>query len=120
MHRTVRGELVQSKSELAIANYLASIKLLYHYNRPLHGSAAPGKLHPDFSFITDAGDTILWEHLGMLDRDDYKCGWEWKREWYSKNGYEVGKNLFTSTEGPGLDMGDIAKVAESVRRALGL
>lgn len=119
VHRTVRGELVQSKSELAIANYLAHIDLPYHYNRPFHGTLAPGKVHPDFSFITDAGDTILWEHLGMLDRNDYKRGWEWKREWYLKNGYEEGKNLFTSEEGPGLDMNEIGKVAANVSRALG-
>ena len=119
VHRTVRGELVQSKSELAIANYLASIELAYYYNRPFRGSAAPGKVHPDFSFITDAGETILWEHLGMLDRDDYKRGWEWKREWYSRNGYEEGKNLFTSKEGVGLDMAEIVKVAKDVGRALG-
>ena len=36
----------------------------------------------------------------------------------SKNGFQVGKNLFTSTEGPGLDMSQVAKVAQDVRRAL--
>jgi ATP-dependent exoDNAse (exonuclease V) alpha subunit len=118
VHRTLRDEMVQSKSELAIANYLAAIDLPYHYNRPLHGTTAPGKVYPDFTFVSDAGETILWEHLGMLDRDDYKRGWDWKREWYSKNGFEVGRNLFTSTEGPGLDMTKVKATAEAVRKAL--
>lgn len=61
---------------------------------------------------------MLWEHLGMLDRDDYKRGWEWKRKWYMQNGYKEGVNLFSSTEGPGLDMEAVAKVAANVRAAL--
>ena len=40
----------------------------------------PGRLRADFSFVTADGDLILWEHLGMLSRPDYK-GWEWKRNW---------------------------------------
>jgi len=118
VHRTVRNDMVQSKSELAIANYLASVNLTYHYNRLLHGSATAGQVRPDFTFISDAGELVLWEHLGMLDRDDYKRGWEWKRDWYKGNGYEEGVNLFTSTEGPGLDMKAVAGVAEQVRKAL--
>ena len=50
----------------------------YFYERPLEGTKSPGRLRPDFSFVTDAGDVIIWEHLGMLDRDDYRRGWEWK------------------------------------------
>lgn len=118
VHRTVRNEMVQSKSELAIANYLASIGLDYHYNRLLRGTTTSGHVRPDFTFLTDAGEPVLWEHLGMLDRDDYKRGWEWKREWYKQNGYEEGVNLFSSTEGPGLDMEAVARVAADVRAAL--
>lgn len=97
VHKTVRGELVRSKSELVIANYLYSNGLEeYEYERPLEGEVALGKLRPDFSFIDDAGDVVIWEHLGMMDRDDYRRGWEWKKEWYKQNGYTEGKNLFTT------------------------
>jgi hypothetical protein len=118
VHRTPGGELVQSKSELAIATYLEENEISYRYNRLLEGSAAPGRVRPDFSFTTDAGNVILWEHLGMLDRDDYRRGWEWKKQWYASNGFELGKNLFTSDEGPGLDMGKVAEVAEAVQQAI--
>jgi hypothetical protein len=118
VHRTPKGEMVQSKSELAIATYLDENGLPYQYNRPLEGTMAPGRVRPDFTFTNDAGDLILWEHLGMLDRDDYQRGWAWKKEWYSKNGFELGKNLFTTEEGPGLDMSKVAEIAKGVRRAM--
>ena len=118
VHRTPKGEMVQSKSELAIATYLEKIDMPYRYNRPLEGTVAPGRVRPDFTFTSNSGELVVWEHLGMLDRDDYLSGWVWKKEWYAKNGFEVGKNLFTSTEGPGLDMSGVATVADDVRRTL--
>jgi hypothetical protein len=119
IHRTSRGELVRSKSELVIANHLHRLGLDYYYERPLDGTTAPGRLRPDFSFIDDAGDLILWEHVGMLDRPDYRRAWEWKRDWYRQNGFIEGENLFSTEEGDGLDMMKIDQVADSVRDALG-
>lgn len=118
VHRTTRGELVRSKSELVIANYLASIGLPYIYERELRGSADDDRLRPDFSFIDDAGDVIVWEHLGMLDRPDYAAGWDWKRAWYQRNGFELGVNLFTTSEVGGLDMRGVETIAKAVSDAL--
>ena len=80
----------------------------------------PSRLRPDFSFVTDAGDVIIWEHLGMLNRDDYLRGWEWKQAWYKNNGYTLGKNLFTTQDDAqgGLDSGPIHETAESIRKLL--
>ena len=118
VHRTSRGELVRSKSELAIANYLYQIKLDYQYERELQGTVDPDRLRPDFSFIDDAGDVIIWEHLGMLDRPEYAQGWDWKRAWYARNGFELNRNLFATSEIGGLDMRDVERAAEKVRDAL--
>ncbi len=118
IHRTLRGELVRSKSELAIANYLHSIHLPYLYERELQGTIDKDRLRPDFSFIDDAGDLILWEHLGMLDRPGYAEGWDWKRAWYARNGFELGKNLFTTSEIGGLDMRGVEVTAKAVQAAL--
>ncbi len=118
VHRTVRGELVRSKSELVIANHLHQLGLAYEYERPLDGVEAAGRLRPDFSFIDDAGDVVVWEHLGMMDRDDYRKGWEWKRQWYEVNDFVQGVNLFTTQEIGGLDMAEIAAVASQVTEAL--
>ena len=68
VHRTTKGVLVRSKSELVIANHLESIGLDYHYERPLEGEGTGGRRWPDFTFVDDAGDVVVWEHLGMLDR----------------------------------------------------
>jgi hypothetical protein len=119
IHRTLRGELVRSKSELVIANHLFNLGINYQYERPLDGEGARGRLRPDFSVVDDAGDIYLWEHLGMLDRPEYKNSWEWKKSWYASNGYVEGKNLFTTSEEGGLDMSKIAFVAGKLQACLG-
>ena len=118
VHRTLRGELVRSKSELVIANHLHNTGLQYQYERPLEGTIRPGRLRPDFSFVDDAGDVVVLEHLGMLDRADYKKAWDWKRDWYKENGYIEGRNLFTTDEKDGLDMNSIVEVAQQIQAAL--
>ncbi len=120
VHRTWRGEMVRSKSELVIANHLFGAKLRYEYERPVEGVQAAGRLRPDFSFITDAGDLIIWEHLGMMNRDDYRRGWDWKRDWYTKNGYLEGKNLFTTRDDDrgALDSRPIEETAKRIQSLL--
>ena len=108
----------RASQNLAIANYLHGRGLDYAYNRPLETGTGAGKIYPDFTFITDSGDCIIWEHLGMLDRERYRRGWEWKRAWYQQNGFIEGKNLFTTAEGPGLDMQLVMEIAERVEAAL--
>jgi len=98
IHRTEKGHLVRSKSELVIANMLFQSNVDYEYERVLEGEVEPGRLRPDFSFVTADGDLIVWEHLGMLKREDYRKGWEWKRQWYESNGFLLGKSLFTSED----------------------
>jgi hypothetical protein len=77
----------------------------------------PGRLRPDFSFVTADGDLVIWEHLGMLSRPDYKRGWDWKREWYARNGFVEGKTLFISTEDAknGLDSARLRETADVIK-----
>ena len=120
IHRTDKGHLVRSKSELVIANILNGLEIDYEYERAYEGTTEPGRLRPDFSFTMPDGDLIIWEHLGMLDRPDYKRGWEWKRHWYERNGFVEGKTLFTSTEGggQGLDSARLRATALAVQQQL--
>jgi len=114
IHRTVRGELVRSKSEVIIANLLHGAGIDYSYERELSGTASHGTVHPDFTFIDPAGDVLVWEHLGMLDREDYRASWERRRAWYAANNFHEGANLFISEEsGGGLDS---SKLSEQVAR----
>ncbi|QRK05245.1 AAA family ATPase [Archangium violaceum] len=120
IHRTQKGHLVRSKSELVIANLLFQLDIPYEYERVCEGTAEPGRLRPDFSFVTPDGDLVLWEHLGMMDRTDYRRGWEWKRGWYQRNGFMVGKTLFTSQEDArgGLDSAALEKTALAIKTLL--
>lgn len=120
IHRTKKGHLVRSKSELVIANLLVHHAIPYEYERVYDGTVAAGRVRPDFSFVTADGDLIVWEHLGMLSRPDYRRGWEWKRTWYQQNGFVEGKTLFTSTEedGKGLDSDVLEQTALTIKALL--
>lgn len=118
IHKTDKGHMVRSKSELVVANLLWAENIAYEYEHPLDGETIPGRLHPDFSFADAGGDRIIWEHLGMMHDDEYRRGWEWKREWYRQNGFIEGKNLFTTEErrGQGLDMNVFRGVVEKIKK----
>jgi hypothetical protein len=98
IHRTGRGILVRSKSEVIVADTLTRLGISYDYEvrLPSRGDDRDFRL-PDFT-VHYAGDTFYWEHLGMLDVPSYRESWERKRAWYETNGYTSA--LITSREGP--------------------
>lgn len=118
-HLTIRGELLRSKSEVVIANCLHSIGLHYEYERHLEGTADPGYLRPDFTNIGRTGNVVLWEHLGMLDHPPYAAHWYRKLAWYARNGFELDKNLFVTSQTGSLDMLVVEATAKKVQKALG-
>lgn len=80
---TLSEYFVRSKSEVIIANMLVDRDIPFKYEEPLY--AADGTIYlPDFT-VTFRGETYYWEHVGMLDRPDYKAHWEKKKKWYEKN-----------------------------------
>ena len=80
---TLSEYFVRSKSEVIIANMLVDRDIPFKYEEPLY--AADGTMYlPDFT-VTFRGETYYWEHVGMLDRPDYKAHWEKKQKWYEKN-----------------------------------
>ena len=100
IHRTARGELVRSKSEVIIANALYYHNLDYVYEPEL---MLEGKIYrPDFKIEeADTGDVWYWEHCGMMDDPKYKKRWEKKKTFYKKNGIEEGKNLIVTYDEDG-------------------
>jgi len=93
IHVTRRGDCVRSKSEVVIANMLHAKQVKYEYEAPLQGN--DGLLrYPDFTIIDDeSGQTIYWEHLGMLGVRSYRERWQRKLVWYREQGilpYEEG------------------------------
>jgi len=121
IHRTLKGHMVRSKSELVIANELFRRGIPYEYEKQFSGSSGSGTRWPDFSFVDPAGDVLIWEHLGMLARADYRRAWEEKRAWYADSGINSGDRLFTTADDlqGGLDAHAIADVADRIAQRLG-
>ena len=83
IHHTVAGTAVRSKSEVIIANMLHERDIPFRYEQPLY--ARDGSFYlPDFT-VTWRGKDYFWEHVGMLDREDYRAHWKTKRAWYEEN-----------------------------------
>lgn len=98
IHKTARGELVRSKSEVIIADALFDNGIDYAYEKEL-SLGDDGVKFPDFT-IEDAesGTTFYWEHCGMMADENYRRRWEAKRELYARHGIIEGVNLIVSYE----------------------
>jgi GTPase SAR1 family protein len=87
---TQKGEPVISKSEALIANILYSYEkqglLTYSYESKL--TLETGRtVRPDFTIEdVQTGRKFYWEHLGLLNTQDYKDKWALKREGYIREG----------------------------------
>ncbi len=122
MHRTGNGLAVRSKSELLIAEAFESMDVPFRYEQPLQRG---GKTYfPDFTISDEiTGRTVYWEHLGMLDDENYVKSWNKKLSWYRSNGilpYEENRNgdavLVTTQDSPqsGLDMAEVRRLIQEV------
>lgn len=86
LHLTERGEPVQSKSEVIVADKLHSRNVDYTYEKPVQLADGSTRL-PDFTIIdSDSGVTYYWEHLGMLGLESYRQRWERKLRAYRESG----------------------------------
>jgi hypothetical protein len=70
--------------------------------------------------VTDAGEPIVLEHLGMLDVPSYQASWAWKRQWYAANGFVEGRTLFTTDERDGLSTAAVDAVLDDIAKVLEL
>ncbi|NMC31575.1 MAG: AAA family ATPase [Veillonellaceae bacterium] len=122
IHRTSKGLAVRSKSELLIAEALHSHSIPFEYEKPL--SIGGKTRYPDFTIEDDiSGRIIYWEHLGMLDREDYRSSWAKKLKWYNESGIlpvataNIGAPVLVTTEDSaelGLDMAVVTKIIREV------
>lgn len=89
IHRSARGDLVSSKSELVIADLLLEAEekygIRYFFERAAVGADGETRW-PDFSIEDRNGDTWYWEHCGMLGQEDYDDRWRKKLGFYNRNG----------------------------------
>jgi hypothetical protein len=116
IHRTARGELVRSKSEVIIANLLHGLNITYAYEQPL--ISRDGSIrYPDFT-IDDAetGQKVFLEHLGVMTEPAYRRRWQAKLDWYRTQGVLPAEDgggesgiLVTTTEERGIDSAAIQR-----------
>ena len=122
IHRSRRGELMISKSEVIIANELASAGIVYEYERPYIGKDKTRR-YPDFTIEdADTGVTWFWEHLGMLGDAEYERKWKLKLAWYHENGIDLAEKgggaagtLVTTTETDGINHDQIAQHIKTIK-----
>lgn len=100
---TSKGEYVKSKSEVIIADTLASMNIPYRYE-PIFVTKDGVTKYPDFQLLdTKTRKEYYHEHFGMMDDPDYLRSAINKIDTYAKNGIILGVNFiatFESSEHP--------------------
>lgn len=95
---TAKDERVRSKSEMIIADLLSKEGIPYRYEYPVYLKNF-GRVHPDFMALNvEKREEVLWEHLGMMDDENYAEKNIRKIAAYIQNGYYPGDNLILTFE----------------------
>ena len=90
-HRTSRGLMVRSKSEVLIAEKLYEHGISFRYEQVLHiGDSTFG---PDFTIRRTDGKMFYWEHEGMTQSAEYMRYQTYKNQMYSQAGIVPWDNL---------------------------
>lgn len=95
---TDKGERVRSKTEILIANALYKNNVPYRYEAPLRLNYY-GVVHPDFTILNiRCRKEMYWEHMGMLDDENYRNHALGRIVAYEKNGIFPGQGLILTHE----------------------
>lgn len=116
IHKTSKGEMVRSKSEVIVANILYMLGIDYTYEESLD---VCGRTYlPDFT-LRHKGETAYLEHLGLLGDEKYNKNWECKIEEYIKVGISEAKgNLVITKDNPNGSI-DAALIEEKIKTWMG-
>jgi hypothetical protein len=120
IHRSDRGDMVRSKSELLIANKLHERLIDYVYEQPLQLSEGRTRV-PDFTiYDRDHGVTYYWEHLMALNDSTYREHCDRNRSEYISAGikpWQEGggpKGTLIETQDGGINDAMIEKVIDVI------
>ena len=100
-YETEAGHLVRSKTERTIANMLYSHRdvLSYRYEQEIVLTKTGITVHPDFTIMNrKTGRIFYWEHVGMLDKEDYANDYVRKMNAYILEGLFPADNFFLTFE----------------------
>ncbi len=103
---SIRGDALRSKSEVIIADSLFKVNIAYknEFAIKLWDPFTKREVvrFPDFTIRHPrTGKIILWEHLGIMDEEDYATKACNKLQLYAENGFNVGDNLIITMESSG-------------------
>lgn len=97
-YTTEKGEIVRSKSELNIANYLCLMNIPYRYECKLTFSDGY-HIYPDFTILdVKRRREVYWEHRGMMDDLEYACNSVERIKRYNRDGLFLGDSLIITEE----------------------
>ncbi len=92
-----RKEPMRSKSEALIANMLLNRGIPYRYECILH--LKDGIIAPDFTILCKSTRKVIyWEHMGLMDSEEYREKNFRKIIRYEMNGYFPGEHLIITFE----------------------
>lgn len=111
--KTTNNNLMRTKSELIIANRLEHYGIPYLPEKPLWFDYDMYPKYPDFTILKANGDTVIWEHMGLMDREDYFIKNSRKIIEYRQNGYSQNTNLIITFEEDIIEPGLIDHIIES-------
>lgn len=110
-YRTAGGIGMRSKSERMIGNVLEEYGIPYRYEAEL---IIDGKAYyPDFTIMCSNGNIIIWEHLGMMDMEEYRMRALLKIIQYRRLGFKQTSNLICTWEE---DLDDLDYIDDIIAR----
>ena len=97
IHKTLRGELVRSKSEVIIADTLFTYKIPFRYECHLDLNGVI--VYPDFTILhPETMEKYYWEHFGLMEKAIYRERTFNKLALYGEHNILPSINLITTYE----------------------
>lgn len=97
IYKTITGNYVRSKSETLIDMFLFTNRIPFRYECALQLDSIT--LYPDFTIRHPrTGETMYWEHFGLMDDPNYSKNALAKLQLYISNGIIPTKQLITTYE----------------------
>lgn len=109
-YTTDSGVLTRSKSERTIANIFEKRGLIYRTEPEILIDGR--KYYPDFMILCPDGRTVIWEHCGLMDNNEYFYRMFLKINEYRKIGYVQHRNLVCTFEEDLEEMDCIEEIIE--------
>lgn len=117
-YKTHSGIGVRSKSEQSIGNALEKKGIPYRYEQGFRVSVEWMEdadriekiYYPDFTILTTAGKYIIWEHLGRVDKLDYRIHNIEKISAYRQSGFLGEEQMILTFEKDMMDLDTIDRI----------